>query len=409
LINIVCDRTLLTAFVFAQKKITKKITRAAIRELAGRGEVKRTIFFKRKKAILFSSLLCVAILIAIIYPTDFLNVNSKLNSLKSKIPEKNESTRHKMPAAAKTASDIKPDTMKKENIPESVKKPVESINPGLSEDSFEAKNPKPVQTQNLEFIQTTSPEPAAIKDSAPILEALVANSPEPAVEPVAKFGDFIGVLNTFSSRRLALKAAIDLWNKESDVKSYLDRIENDQAFFRISAKQNGLLIRRIEGSIHLVQRINLPAVLELYTPEGSSPIYLTINKINNDKITLSGGEGGTSIEVDSHELESYWTGVAYFLWKDFLSLTGTIPINSSKDSVITLKMLMQDIGFKDIEISPFYDDQTKEAVKKIQKKYGIPVDGLVGSTTKIVLYNEKNFADLPHITNLSESERLPEN
>ena len=72
-------------------------------------------------------------------------------------------------------------------------------------------------------------------------------------------------------------------------------------------------------------------------------------------------------------------------------------------------MLMQDIGFKDIEISPFYDEQTEEAVKKIQKKYGISVDGLVGSTTKIVLYNEKNFADLPHITNLSGSGRLPEN
>ncbi len=387
LINIVCDRTLLIAYTLEKDKITGKIVKTAIRELAGRGDVKRYTLLRRKRAILFSSLLCVAILMVIFYSPGILNVVLRFN----------------LPAINKQ------DAVTEVKNPESVKKPVETINLGLSEDSIDVKNPKPVQAENLESIQITSPELAAITDSAPILKSLDTNSPEPVVQPVPKFGDFIGGLNTFSSRRLALKAAMDLWNKKSEVKSYLDRIENDQAFFRIAAKQNGLLIRRIEGSLHLIKRINLPAVLELYTPEGSSPLYLTISKINNDKITLSGGEEATSIEVDSHELASYWTGVAYFPWKDFLSLTGTIPINSSKDSVITLKMLMQDIGFKNIEISPFYDGQTEEAVKKIQKKYGISVDGLVGSTTKIVLYNEKNFADLPHITNLSGSGRLPEN
>ncbi len=34
------------------------------------------------------------------------------------------------------------------------------------------------------------------------------------------------------------------------------------------------------------------------------------------------------------------------------ALTGTIPIDSPKDSITTLKMLLRDIGFKEIEINP---------------------------------------------------------
>jgi peptidoglycan hydrolase-like protein with peptidoglycan-binding domain len=90
--------------------------------------------------------------------------------------------------------------------------------------------------------------------------------------------------------------------------------------------------------------------------------------------------------------------VAYIPWKNFLSLKGTIPLDSPKESTIKLKKIMQDIGFNEIEISPFYDEQTRQAVKEIQKKYGLHIDGVVGSTTKIALYNEKKILGIPHIS-----------
>ena len=101
------------------------------------------------------------------------------------------------------------------------------------------------------------------------------------------------------------------------------------------------------------------------------------------------------------ELEAHWSRVAYIPWKNFLSLKGTIPLDSPNESIITLKMFLRDIGFKDVEISPSYDDNTRQAVKKIQRKYGLHIDGAVGSTTKIALYNEKYFSQLPHITTLN--------
>ncbi len=84
--------------------------------------------------------------------------------------------------------------------------------------------------------------------------------------------------------------------------------------------------------------------------------------------------------------------------KNFLSIWGIIPKHSYKDSIITLKLLLYDIGFTDFEINADYDDVTQMAIEKIQAKYGVPVDGFVGPLTKIILYREKKSFDMPQLT-----------
>jgi len=338
LINIICDRALLTAFGLDQQKITGKIARSSIRELAGRGYIKRYSLLEMKKAILFFSVLCIALFIIILYRPGFLNVNAIFDSPESKKPDISQPENFIMSAPANSTPDIK--------------------------------HPRAQEAKDL----------------------------EPAMEPARNLGDFLGEKNKRSSRHMALKVAMDLWNTESENKPYLDGIDDDQAFFRLAAKQNGLLIRRVEGDLHLIKKLNLPAILAFYSPGGLSPVYLTLSKMEGRKITLKGGDGDSAIEVEPNDLQLYWSGVAYIPWKNFLSLTGTIPLDSPRDSIITLKMLMQDIGFNKVEISPFYDDSTQQAVKEIQEKHGIRIDGIVGSLTKIVLYNEKKYLGIPHIT-----------
>jgi peptidoglycan hydrolase-like protein with peptidoglycan-binding domain len=55
------------------------------------------------------------------------------------------------------------------------------------------------------------------------------------------------------------------------------------------------------------------------------------------------------------------------------------------------------MGFSHIEISGIYDPATRWAVQAIQARHGIPVDGVVGPLTKIVLYNEKSSLPIPHL------------
>ena len=93
-------------------------------------------------------------------------------------------------------------------------------------------------------------------------------------------------------------------------------------------------------------------------------------------------------------------------WKNFHSIWGTIPAQSYKDSVITLKLLLQDLGFSNVTIDDQYDDFTQKAVEAIQAKYGIPVDGYVGPLTKIVLYKEKDPSEMPHLINLGKEQGI---
>ncbi len=334
-INIVCGRALLAAFGLDRQRITGKIIRTSIKELAGRGDMKRYGLRDGKKAILLFSVLCLSLFMILFYRPGFLNVNEIYNLQGSK----------------------KPDSSQPEHL---------VLNP--------APDLKPTRKQ-------------AVKDS------------ESFVEPVRDLGIFLSERDKRSSRRMALKTALDLWNTDSEIKPYLNGIDNDLDFFRLAAKQNGLLIRRIKGDLNLIKKLNLPAVLAFYLPEDLSPVYLTLIKIEGEKVTLRSEVEDNAIEVEQNILASHWSGLAYIPWGNFLSLNGTIPLNSSKDTIITLKMLMYDIGFNNLKISPFYDESIQNAVREFQRKHGIQVDGIVGSTTKIVLYNEKNDFKIPHIMN----------
>ena len=104
------------------------------------------------------------------------------------------------------------------------------------------------------------------------------------------------------------------------------------------------------------------------------------------------------IETDINEINYSWSGIAYLPWKNFLSIWGTIPLRSSQDSIITLKLLLQELGYGNVELNDEYDTWTRNAIEEVQAKYGIPVDGFVGPLTKIVLYREKNTFEMPYLS-----------
>jgi len=124
---------------------------------------------------------------------------------------------------------------------------------------------------------------------------------------------------------------------------------------------------------------------------------LTLSAITDDKIQLKGARNNLVIETSTDEIQFFWSGIAYIPWKNFLSIWGTIPLHAYRDSIITLKLLLQDLGYKDIAITDEYDDRTRQIVEEIQAKYGIPVDGFVGPLTKIILYREKKSLEMPHL------------
>jgi general secretion pathway protein A len=394
LINIVCDRALLTAFGLDQKEITQKIVQASIKELTDGSDIYTNSFKKRKKAILFFSILSLILFMIIYYHPGLLRVNTIFNSPETKKLDTLHSNNAKKPAPAVAASDEKKPvpavttTIKKESVPAVTVS--ESKKDAQAVTAFESKKPGPIVIAS----ESKKIEVQKVKTLEPVIE--------PLTEPARNLGNLLKTMNRLSSRHMAIKVALNLWNIEPEIKPDLDTID-DYNFFRLVSKENNLLIRRIKGNLNAIKKLNLPVILAVHLNKGIPPVYLALIKIDTQKVTLRGGKQDISIELSPVELESYWSGVAFIPWKNFLSLKGTIPIDSPKDSITTLKMLLRDIGFKEVEINPFYDDKTRQAVKEIQQKYGLHIDGTVGSTTKIALYNEKKVFKQPHIVNVANS------
>jgi len=344
LINIVCDRALLTAFVLNQFKITANITKTSIKELARRGHAKAYGLSTSTWVLVSLSFLSIVFLGAVFYH----------------------------PIVDKIA-DI-------------FANPADQQTEGIA------------QTEKIDSQARHFPQQQESSDQIHSMATLPIGSASPAISLAA----YLMNMDGRRSRQPALTHAMNLWKTSTEVTPYLQGIDNDQSYFRLSAKSSGLFIHRIETDIDFLKKLNLPAILEFYPPGSPSPGYFTLSQINGDKIILQGRDETEWIVTNLEELEFYWSGVAYLPWKNFHSIWGTIPVQTYKDSVVTLKLLLQDLGFKDVAINDKYDRLAQDAVKSIQAKYGVPVDGYVGPLTKIILYKEKNSLEMPYLSKLGQ-------
>jgi general secretion pathway protein A len=342
LVNIVCDRALLTAFVLDQFKITTRIAKTAIKELATRGRFHNHRLSTGKWVLMSLSFLSLVFLGVMIYQPIMDKITATV----------------KAPAAQETKPVSRADVVD-------------------------------TQTANLMAEKETAEQPVTARASQ-------TGNDFPAIG----LAGYLMNMDGRSSRQPAIINAVKLWKTDPQLTPFLKDIDDDQTYFRLSAKSSGLFIHRIETDMAFLKKLNLPAILEFYPPGSPSPGYLTLSRIDGDNIVLRGRDDTEWIVTQLEELEFYWSGVAYLPWKNFHSIWGTIPAQSYKDSVITLKMLLQDIGFENVTINDQYDGFDQHAVETLQAKYGIPVDGFVGPLTKIILYREKDSFEMPQLSTL---------
>jgi len=225
------------------------------------------------------------------------------------------------------------------------------------------------------------------------------SSGDPEQGAIAEVGlrDFLKIESHRAFRAEAFKAVMELWDVNADSTMYVEDTVDDFSFFLLAANQNRFAVYRVESDLELIFKLSLPAIMQFHTAEGKIPAYLVLFKIEGEKLSLKNMSNTDVIISSPHEVRTHWSGIAYIPWKNYFALNGTIPGDAKGESIITLKLLLKDLGFSDIELSPEYDEETRKAITKIQAGYNLPVDGVVGSMTKIVLYNQKKSLKIPHL------------
>jgi general secretion pathway protein A len=447
LINIASDRALLTAYGLHRRKITGAIARSAIRELASRGDIRRYRLFDPKTAIVFFLVTGIG-LSALLYAGGGFRLppfGKPASSGEMPPPAPVQPTPSRTPSPPAETSDLlarsdegpgpvfsesehsepektvpspilEPDTSSrlttgKTPTPEtaplspSPEGPVSAESPEEETAPILAKTDTP--SEDTPFSRSSSAEEGeTISDTGPEenrlspLSSLETRSPEPSPLEVPpgpqNLADLMQELEGTPSRRSAIESVMNLWQPDVVIKEYLKDIESADDFFRLAARQNAFSILRVEADLDLIRKLDLPAVLQLNPQDTGGPVFLPITGYKNGNLVFE-GTGGSAVSVPPSDLEPYWNGIAYIPWKNYYGLTGIIPRNAPKDSIVSLKMLLRDIGFRELDITPVYDGKTLQAVEYIQKKHNVTVDGSVGPVTKIILYNEMASLQVPRL------------
>ncbi len=414
LINIVCERALITAFGMNRHKISGGVVKTAIRELPG-GDRDHRPGLKRIGQLIFtgSALFMVLASLFLIF-TGIINIQVLLDPPGSQPPKTFFSVPPASNIASNIASSAEPATPEKQPVqkPSSEQKPYVAVGTPVEKSSgATASNPK-AQPEPAESPPEKSIPAAEPPDKQPLDEKVALEPPAKKAtyseEPVAasdtvsdKKTSGVALVETLNglapraSRQTSLKAVMGMWGTTPVMMPDFDHLDDTEAYFNLAAEQNGMLIRYLVGDLVLVKSLNMPAILECYPPGRSSPVYLALTGIEHDRLILVAGQD--TLSVSPEDLDAFWSGIVYLPWKNFLNISGTIPLTAENDAIITLKILLRDIGFDTIDIRPVYDEPTREAVEGVQKKYGIDVDGVVGSTTKIALYKERKAFVIPSI------------
>ena len=138
-----------------------------------------------------------------------------------------------------------------------------------------------------------------------------------------------------------------------------------------------------QANLDEMRAFNRPAIVGLLDEAGLRH-ELLLTAIGETTLTLELKEYSVIVEHD--EFESYWTGEYVLLWRSPVT-ESLLGLGSQGDGVIWLRNRLALVDFIVGSDNAVFDNSLQERVKQFQRSRGLQVDGLVGSRTLLLLDN----------------------
>jgi general secretion pathway protein A len=161
-------------------------------------------------------------------------------------------------------------------------------------------------------------------------------------------------------------------------------------------RKSGLRCLSRTGTWTVLRRLNLPAVLELATPDGAKH-YVVVSGLAGDRATLQIGE--RRVTLPTAEIERFWDGPFVMVWK--APLTGPLPLQPgmrSPDVVWLREKLAALDGTSSAAGGTLYDDELKKRVATFQQSESLTPDGIAGEETLVRLTAAAPGGSIPSLT-----------
>jgi general secretion pathway protein A len=403
LINIACDRALLTAYSQNKTSVTKAVMQTAIEELSSTSKVSAPS--PKRGLLMVVAGICALAILALGAYFVFLFLSSPpasppaVAATEKAEPVPAAPQRHVFKVPAIGSAEQNPG---KGQIPGKVDeedlKPSETSKAPGPTSIAEAQQPSVSKSDDRTTPSVSKAGDRAASDvggdaadqAAPVP---VATAPKDMAAP--NLGAWIGGLDPIVSRKDSAAILLSMWQQPRPNVDLIPTAVDDDTFFDIAARQYGLRNYPVAGDWDLVSRINLPAIISLKHSKQERRVYLCLVARQGGMLQLRDRLGGQKLETTYASLKPYIEGPIHIFWKNLLGFDMIIGYGSDDRAVLMVKNLLRKIGYNHISLNPEFDAATRKAVRHFQANHDLKVDGLVGPVTKIMLLRESGTAEMP--------------
>jgi general secretion pathway protein A len=203
----------------------------------------------------------------------------------------------------------------------------------------------------------------------------------------------LGKVTEAESARRAFNILAGFWNVPPFPES-----RNSSQFVEMerAALERELRLYRFSGNLGALLRIDYPAVLELTVPGIRGKRFVSLVGIERERLRIGPPIAGKR-SLSFREIEKYWSGQGFLLWKDPLNLLRKMSPRSTGAHIEQLQILLREARAYSRSLTGVYDKETLLAVKGFQSSKGIEPDGIVGGQTLMVLYGSINRFEIPRL------------
>jgi general secretion pathway protein A len=372
LINVVCDKALLTAYFFKKRHITAKHITIALRSTQRRWSKfprLKNIGFSISHAMYSFAILTILLMLALNWKSygDMLAWTRKTGPVLSLIKTGVLHQLH-VPSTDKQAY------LNEENFSNEELKQIEKLQ--------QAEEPQKIDVlpEETPVAVVSEPEPKAVTPAPTIIQETELE--KPAVLPAASAEyDVLSFANLLAVWGLEKSKDKDGWERGIDGKLNYEEI----------AQRYDLNVYVLTTDLQELSVINLPCILEQVTDNQSGQkLPLVLTGLSDDwALVIHPNEGEVSYTKD--DLASRWAGEAVLLWRNIDQL-GDEPISPwrGEEGIEKVEMRLRQLGyFKDYPSTDMVlrKKQRARALMNFQQDHNLTVDGILGMRSRLVLYN----------------------
>lgn len=204
----------------------------------------------------------------------------------------------------------------------------------------------------------------------------------------------LGGVTESESARMAFNTLADCWKVPPFLK---DHDLNESDGMKRAALERKLNLYRYSGNLGALLRLDYPAVLELNVSGIQGKRFISLVGIKHKQFLVDPPIGGRKV-LSSGEIEKYWSGQGFLLWKDYLSLGRNVLPGAKGDHIKRFQDILREAGAYRRPLTGVYDEETRAAVMGFQASKEIRQDGIVGEQTLMVLYRSFDRFKVPKLT-----------